>query len=149
MSECARASGRVRVGGDGYEAQSSPLLLGMLSTFVIHSIGQSPACQQMQTFVPRLIEALPKINSILLRLGRAAVVFEYLRVGHYLVQKGGIREDRVVYFCELLLVAQLFNESLVLAREGEKIFATAIVASYLAHVLSTATWWVRAHGHTV
>ena len=59
----------------------------------------------MQTFVPRLIEALPKINSILLRLGRAAVVFEYLRVGHYLVQKGGIREDRVVYFCELLLVA--------------------------------------------
>jgi hypothetical protein len=86
----------------------------------------------MQTFVPRLIQALPKIIPILLRLGRAAVVFEYLRVGDYLVQKGGIREYRVVYFCELLLVAQLFDEGLVLTREGENIFATAIVASYLS-----------------
>jgi hypothetical protein len=80
----------------------------------------------MQTFVPRLIQAFPNIVPILLRLGRAAV-FEYLRVGYYLVQKGGIREDRVVHFCELLLVAQLVDEGLVLTRECENIFATTIV----------------------
>jgi hypothetical protein len=60
----------------------------------------------MQTFFPRLmIQVCPKITSIIffLQLGWASVL-EYRRVGHNLIQKGGIREDRVVYFCELLLV---------------------------------------------
>jgi hypothetical protein len=83
----------------------------------------------MQTFFPRfMIQTFPEITSIhlFLHLGRASVL-EYRRVGHDLIQKGGIREDRVVYFCELLLVAQLFDESLVFARERENIFATAII----------------------
>lgn len=83
----------------------------------------------MQTFFTRLvIQVFPKITPILLflQLGRASVL-EYRRVGHDLIQKGGIREDRVVYFCELLLVAQLFDEGLVFARERENIFATAII----------------------
>jgi hypothetical protein len=83
----------------------------------------------MQTFFPRLmIQVFPKITSIypFLQLGRASVL-EYRRVSHDLIQKGGIREDRVIYFCELLLVAQLFDESLVFAREHEYIFATAII----------------------
>jgi hypothetical protein len=61
----------------------------------------------MQTFFPRLmIQVFPQIIPILplLQLGRASVL-EYRWVGHDLIQKGGIREDRVVYFCELLLVA--------------------------------------------
>jgi hypothetical protein len=84
----------------------------------------------MQTFFPKLmIQVFPKIASILLflQLGRANVL-EYRRVSHDLTQKGGIREDRVVYFCELLLVAQLFDESMVFARERENIFATAIIS---------------------
>ena len=70
----------------------------------------------------------PNITSVLLflQLGRASVL-EYRRISHNLIQKGGICEDRVVYFCELLLVAQLFDESLVFARERENIFATAII----------------------
>jgi len=40
---------------------------------------------------------------------------------------GGVREDRVVYFCELLLIAQLFDENLIFARERENIFAAAII----------------------
>jgi hypothetical protein len=55
----------------------------------------------MQTFFPRLmIQVFPKITSIppFLQLGRASVL-EYSRVGHDLIQKGGIREDRIVYFC--------------------------------------------------
>lgn len=75
-----------------------------------------------------MIQTFPEITSIhlFLHLGRASVL-EYRRVGHDLIQKGGIREDCVVYFCELLLVAQLFDESLVFARERENIFATAII----------------------
>jgi len=83
----------------------------------------------MQTFFPRLmIQVFPNITSILpfLQLGRASVL-EYRRVRHDLIQKSGIRENRVVYFCELLLVAQLFDESLIFAREHENIFATAII----------------------
>jgi hypothetical protein len=83
----------------------------------------------MQTFFPRLmIQFSPKIASFLpfLQLGRASVL-KNRRVGHDLTQKGGIREDRVVYFCELLLVAQLFDENLVFAQERENIFATAII----------------------
>jgi len=83
----------------------------------------------MQTFFPRLvIQVFPKITSILLflQLGRASVL-EYRRVGHDLIQKGNIREDRVVYFCELLLIAQLFDENLIFARERENIFAAAII----------------------
>jgi hypothetical protein len=83
----------------------------------------------MQTFFPRLvIQVFPKITSILLflQLGRASVL-KYRRVGHDLIQKCGIREDRVVYFCELLLVAQLLDKTLVFARERENIFATAII----------------------
>lgn len=80
----------------------------------------------MQTFFQRLV--FPKITSIVpfLQLGRASI-FEYCRVGDDLLQKGGIREDRVVYFREFLLVAQIFDESLVFAREREYIFATAII----------------------
>jgi hypothetical protein len=83
----------------------------------------------MQTFFPRLvIQVFPKITSILLFLQlRRASVLEYRRVGHDLIQKGGIREDRVVYFCELSLVAQLLDKTLVFARERENIFATAII----------------------
>ena len=53
-----------------------------------------------------MVQVCPKITHILLflQLGRASVL-EYRRVGHNLIQKGGIRKDRVVYFCELLLVA--------------------------------------------
>jgi hypothetical protein len=83
----------------------------------------------MQTFFPRfMIQVFPKTVSFLsfLQLGRASVL-EYRRVGHDLTQEGGIHEDRVVYFCELLLVAQLFDENLVFARERENIFATAII----------------------
>lgn len=83
----------------------------------------------MQTFFPRfMIQVFPKILSFLpfVQLGRASVL-EYRGVGHDLTQEGGIREDRVVYFCELLLVAQLFDENLVFARERENIFATAII----------------------
>jgi hypothetical protein len=61
----------------------------------------------MQTFFQRLmIQVFPQISTILpfLQLGWASVL-EYRRVGHDLLQKGGIREDRVVYFCEFLLVA--------------------------------------------
>lgn len=87
----------------------------------------------MHTFVSRLIQAqvFPQTISILclrLRLGRRATVFEYLRVGHDLIQKRGIREDRIVHFCELSLVAQLFDESLVLTWECENVFAAAIIA---------------------
>ena len=75
-----------------------------------------------------MIQVFPEITSILpfLQLGRACVL-EYRRVGHDLFQKGGIREDRVIYFCELLLVAQLVDESLIFTREDENIFATAII----------------------
>ena len=75
-----------------------------------------------------MIQVFPKITSILLffQLGRASVL-EYRRVGHDLIQKGGIREDRVVYFCEPLLIAQLFDENLVFARKRKNIFATAII----------------------
>lgn len=88
-----------------------------------------------------MIQCFPKIASILLflQLGRANV-FEYRRVCHDLVQKGGIREDRVVYFCELLLVAQLFDKSLVFARELENIFATAIIEDYLASTKVKYDW---------
>lgn len=53
-----------------------------------------------------MIQVFPQIIPILplLQLGRASVL-EYRWVGYDLIQKGGIREDRVVYFCELLLVA--------------------------------------------
>jgi hypothetical protein len=63
---------------------------------------------------------------ILIRLQRAAVL-EYLRIGYDLIQKGGVREDRIVHLCKLSLVAQLFDECLVFARESENIFAAAIV----------------------
>jgi hypothetical protein len=83
----------------------------------------------MQTFFSGLmIQVFPKITSILLflQLGRASVL-EYRRVGHDLIQKGGIRKNSVIYFCKLLLIVQLFDENLVFARERENIFATAII----------------------
>ena len=55
------------------------------------------------------------------------MVFEYCRVGDYLVQKGGVREYRVVHFHELLLVAQFIDHGLIFERERENVFATAIV----------------------
>lgn len=76
-----------------------------------------------------MIQVFPKISSdllLFLQLGRVSVL-EYRRVGNDLIQKGGIREDSVVCFRELLLVAQLFDESLVFAREREDIFTTAII----------------------
>lgn len=76
-----------------------------------------------------MIQVFPKITSdllLFLQLGRVSVL-EYRRVGHDLIQKSGIREDRVVYFRELLLVSQLFDENLIFARERENIFATAII----------------------
>ena len=92
--------------------------------------------QQMHTFVPRLIQAqaFPQTIPILLRLlhfrlGRRATILEYLRVDHDLIQKRGIREDRVVHFCELSFIAQLFDESLVLTWECENVFAAAIITS--------------------
>jgi len=51
----------------------------------------------------RPIQAL--LPNITLSFILARAVFKYFRVGHDLVQKRGVREDRVVYFCELLLVA--------------------------------------------
>jgi hypothetical protein len=96
----------------------------------------------MQTFFPRLMtQNFAKVTSVLpfLQLRRTSVL-EYRRVGHDLVQKGGVREDRVVYFCELLLVAQLFDESLVFAWEHENIFATAIIPSQLAFTKIKYDW---------
>jgi len=85
------------------------------------------------TFVPCLTtQIFSKITDpsilLFLRLGRATTVLEYFRVGHDLIQKGGIREDCIVYFCKLPLEAQLFDESLVFARERENVLATAIVS---------------------
>lgn len=49
-------------------------------------------------------------------------------MSHDLVQKGGVREYRVVRLCELSLVAQSIDQVLVFAGEGENIFATTVVA---------------------
>jgi len=73
-------------------------------------VGKQPVRQQ--TFISRLIRTLLKFCLILLR-----VVFEYFRIGHYLLQKGGVREYRVVHFRELSFVAYLVDEGLVFTRE--------------------------------
>ena len=49
-------------------------------------------------------------------------------MSHNLVQKGGVREYRVVHICKLSFVAQSIDEVLVFTRERENIFATTIVA---------------------
>ena len=78
-----------------------------------------------------MIHAPPQVTPsifLFLRLGRARVL-EYFRVRYDLVQKGGIREYRIIHFCEFSLVSQLFDESLVFARERENVFAPAIITS--------------------
>jgi hypothetical protein len=92
--ECECASSCDCPGGCGW-----PCGAGLSSPSPGHSVsvrrspfvGKQPVRQQ--TFISRLIGTLLKFCLILFR-----VVFEYFRIGHYLLQKGGVREYRVVHF---------------------------------------------------
>ena len=94
----------------------------------------SRACGGRERF-PEII-----ISILLLRLGRAAAPFEYLRVGHYLVQKGSVHNDCIVHCCELLPVAHVFDENSVFAQECENVFVVAIITGWLSTPLSKAAW---------
>lgn len=113
-----RVPGRVRM------AVSVSCACGERSPFV----AQLPVRRQTFRLDPRPIQTLPNpVLALALVPLLPRVVFEYFRVGDDLVQKGGVREYRVVHFHELPLVAQFVDHGLIFERERENVFATAVV----------------------